>query len=101
MLAVADSSLASGGPARTQPSDPEVSIRNFTFDPPSLEIPAGAKVTWVNHDDQPHTVTSTANVFASPALDTDDKFSYTFAKAGEYPYYCKIHPKMTGKVAVK
>ena len=76
-------------------------ISNFTFDPASLEIPPGAKVTWTNHDDQPHTVTSTQKAFDSPALDTDDHFSFTFAKPGEYPYYCKIHPRMTGKVVVK
>jgi plastocyanin len=101
MLAVTDSPLASSGTTPSRSSDPEVNIRNFTFDPASLQVAAGAKVTWVNHDDQPHTVTSAENVFASPALDTDDKFSYTFAKAGEYPYYCKIHPKMTGKVVVR
>jgi plastocyanin len=100
-LAVVDSSLASGATTNKEPNDPEVKISNFTFDPASLEIPPGAKVTWTNHDDQPHTVTSTQKAFDSPALDTDDHFSFTFAKPGEYPYYCKIHPRMTGKVVVK
>jgi plastocyanin len=100
-LAVVDSSLASGATTNKEPNDPEVKISNFTFDPASLEIPPGAKVTWTNHDDQPHTVTSTQKAFDSPPLDTDDHFSFTFAKPGEYPYYCKIHPRMTGKVVVK
>jgi plastocyanin len=78
-----------------------VKISNFTFDPASLEIPPRTKVTWTNHDDQPHTVTSTQKLFASAPLDTDDHFSFTFATPGEYAYYCKIHPRMTGKVVVK
>jgi plastocyanin len=100
-LAVVDSSLASGATTNKEPNDPEVKISNFTFDPASLEIPPGAKVTWTNHDDQPHTVTSTQKAFDSPPLDTDDHFSFTFATPGEYAYYCKIHPRMTGKVVVK
>jgi plastocyanin len=100
-LAVTDVSLASGANPARQSNDPEVKISNFTFDPASLEISPRTKVTWTNHDDQPHTVTSTQKIFASPALDTDDHFSFTFDTAGEYPYYCKIHPRMTGKVVVK
>jgi 3',5'-cyclic-AMP phosphodiesterase len=100
-LAVTDTSLASASTTDQELNDPEVKISNFTFDPASLEIPPRTKVTWTNHDDQPHTVTSTKKAFASPALDTDDHFSFTFDTAGEYPYYCKIHPRMTGKVVVK
>jgi plastocyanin len=100
-LAVVDVSLASRAATATESDDPEVKISNFTFDPASLEIPAGAKVTWTNHDDQPHTVTSIQKLFDSPPLDTDDHFSFAFTKAGEYGYYCKIHPRMTGKVVVK
>ena len=100
-LAIVDSSLVSGATTDNGPNDPEVKISNFTFDPPNLEIPRGTKVTWTNHDDQPHTVTSTQKLFDSPPLDTDDHFSFSFATPGEYAYYCKIHPRMTGKVTVK
>jgi len=100
-LAVVDSPLASGATTDNGSNDPEVKISNFTFDPASLEIPPRTKVTWTNHDDQPHTVTSTQKLFASRPLDTDDHFSFTFATPGEYAYYCKIHPRMTGKVVVK
>jgi len=100
-LAVVDSPLASGATTDNGSNDPEVKISNFTFDPASLEIPPRTKVTWTNHDDQPHTVTSTQKLFASPPLDTDDHFSFIFATQGEYAYYCKIHPRMTGKVVVK
>jgi plastocyanin len=62
---------------------------------------ACSTVTWTNKDDIPHTSVSTEGVFKSKVLDTDEKFSYTFTKAGTYPYYCTIHPKMTGKVVVQ
>jgi plastocyanin len=79
----------------------EVKIDNFVFGPETITVPVGATVTWTNKDDIPHTSVSTDGVFKSKVLDTDEKFSYTFAKAGTYPYYCTIHPKMTGKVVVQ
>jgi plastocyanin len=87
--------------ANDQPSAAEVKIDNFVFGPQTLTVPVGATVTWTNKDDIPHTSVSTEGVFKSKVLDTDEKFSYTFTKAGEYSYYCTIHPKMTGKVVVQ
>ena len=79
----------------------EVKIDNFSFGPAELTVAVGTTVTWTNRDDIPHTVVSTDKVFKSKVLDTDEKFSYTFAQAGTFPYFCSIHPKMTGKVIVK
>jgi plastocyanin len=79
----------------------EVKIDNFVFGPQMITVPVGGTVTWTNKDDIPHTSVSTDGVFKSKVLDTDEKFSYTFTKAGTYPYYCTIHPKMTGKVLVQ
>jgi plastocyanin len=79
----------------------EVKIDNFSFGPAAITISVGTNVTWTNRDDIPHTVVSTDKVFKSKVLDTDEKFSFTFTKAGEYPYFCSIHPKMTGKVIVQ
>jgi plastocyanin len=78
-----------------------VKIDNFSFGPTALTVPVGTTVTWTNRDDIPHTVVSTDGVFKSKALDTDDKFSFVFTKAGTYPYFCSIHPKMTGQVIVQ
>jgi len=83
------------------PTAMEVKIDNFKFGPESLTVPVGATVTWTNRDDIPHTVLSTDGVFKSKVLDTDEKFSYTFTKAGTYDYFCSVHPKMTGKVIVQ
>ena len=99
MLLAASPSVA----ANAQPSaaSADVKIDNFSFGPQTLSVPVGATVTWVNRDDIPHTSVSTDGLFKSKVMDTDEKFSYTFTKAGTYPYYCTIHPKMTGQVVVQ
>jgi plastocyanin len=79
-----------------------IKIDNFSFGPATITIPAGSTVTWTNNDDVPHVVTSDDNkLFKSKALDTDDRFSFTFTKPGTYNYYCAIHPKMTAKIVVQ
>src|SRR6266403_4084070 len=89
--------------AQEKTSTMEVKIDNFSFGPVTLTVPVGATVTWTNRDDIPHTVVSTddAKTFKSKVLDTDEKFSFTFSKPGTFPYFCSIHPKMTGKVIVQ
>ena len=83
------------------PAPSVIKIDNFTFGPADTTVPVGTTVTWVNNDDIPHTVVATDKSFKSKVLDTDEKFSFTFAKAGTYDYFCSIHPHMTGKVIVK
>jgi plastocyanin len=84
-----------------QAATAEVKIDNFSFGPATLTVAVGTTVTWVNHDDIPHNVVSTDDLFKSKVMDTDEKFSFTFTKAGTFPYFCGIHPKMTGKVVVQ
>jgi 3',5'-cyclic-AMP phosphodiesterase len=100
-LAVVDSSLAMAPSSQAAASTAEVKIDNFSFTPKSLTITAGATVTWTNHDDIPHNVVSTEKKFSSPVLDTDQAFSFQFQQAGTYPYFCKIHPMMTGTIVVE
>jgi plastocyanin len=78
-----------------------ITIDNFTFAPNELTIAVGTTVKWVNHDDIPHTVVEKKTSFRSKALDTDDSYSFTFASAGEFDYFCGLHPHMVGKVIVK
>jgi plastocyanin len=88
--------------AQEKPGTSTVTIDNFSFTPTQLEIPAGTEVTWINKDDVPHTVVSDDHkLFKSRALDTDEKFSFTFKDPGTYEYFCSVHPKMTGKIIVK
>jgi amicyanin len=80
----------------------QIKIDNFSFAPATLTVPVGTTVTWINQDDVPHIVVSNdGKAFKSPVMDTDQKFTHSFAKAGTYDYYCSIHPKMTGKVIVQ
>jgi plastocyanin len=87
--------------AQQPPAVKEVTIDNFSFGPMELTIPAGTQVTWINKDDVPHVVMSVDKKFKSKALDTDDKYSFTFQSPGTYEYFCSVHPKMTGKIIVK
>ncbi|SRR5260370_22807650 len=99
LLLVAGSSRVT---ASNQPSaNVAVKIDNFVFGPQAITVAVGTTVTWTNSDDIPHTAVSTDGVFKSKVIDTDEKFSYTFTKAGTYSYYCSVHPKMTGQVLVK
>jgi plastocyanin len=98
--------LFAGSPSVKASNEPSaanaaVKIDNFVFGPQTITVSVGTTVTWTNSDDIPHTSVSTEGVFKSKVLDTDEHFSYTFTKAGTYPYYCTIHPKMTGKVVVQ
>jgi 3',5'-cyclic-AMP phosphodiesterase len=101
-LAVVDSTLAGVPRAQLQPVDGSTAVKidNFSFSPKSLTVKAGTTVTWTNMDDIPHNVVSTEKKFTSPVLDTDQAYSFRFVEPGSYPYFCKIHPTMTGTVVV-
>ena len=78
----------------------KVTIDNFTFAPAELKVKVGDTVTWTNHDDIPHTVVS-AGKYRSKTMDTDDAYSFTFTAAGDYKYFCSLHPHMTGMIKVE
>jgi len=99
-LAIADAPLLTGS-ASAAAGGHDVRIDNFSFMPVELKVEKGTKVTWINHDDIPHNIVSTDKKFASPVMDTDDKFTFEFATPGSYKYYCSIHPRMTGVVQVE
>jgi plastocyanin len=86
------------GDARAE--ETKITIDNFTFTPAQLKLKVGDTVTWTNHDDIPHTVVS-AGKFRSKAMDTDGSFSFTFTAAGDYQYFCSLHPHMTGTIKVE
>ncbi len=87
--------------ATDKPNPDQVKIDNFSFTPPTLTVHAGTKVTWINKDDVPHTVTSVEKKFKSRALDTDERYSFTFSAPGTYKYFCSVHPHMTGTIIVE
>jgi plastocyanin len=78
-----------------------IEISNYSFIPPEVTIAPGTTVVWVNHDESPHTIVSTDHVFGSKAMDTDDRYSFTFDKEGDFGYVCSLHPYMAGSVKVR
>jgi plastocyanin len=78
-----------------------VHIKDFKFVPAVVSVAPGTTVTFVNDDQEPHTVTATNHAFDSEGLDTNQKWPHTFAKAGTYAYFCEMHPYMHGTVTVK
>ena len=79
----------------------KVAIRNFAFTPQVIVIAPGTTIVWTNGDEDPHTVTANDKSFHSAAMDTGERFSFTFTRPGEVAYFCSLHPHMTGKVVVK
>jgi plastocyanin len=86
--------------AKSAEATPSIGIDNFTFAPAMLNLPVGATVTWVNHDDIPHSIVCPALGLKSRAMDTDQSFSSRIDQAGSFEYYCGIHPHMRGKLIV-
>jgi plastocyanin len=79
----------------------QIEVKDFMFAPTTLTVTAGTQVTWVNKDDEPHTVVSDTGVFRSGAMDTNEGFSFKFDKPGTYHFTCSIHPRMVGTIVVK
>ena len=79
-----------------------IEIKDFAFNPQTVTVKSGEKITWINRDGEPHTVTSVGKKFQkSSALDTDQEFTITTGAPGTYEYFCSVHPKMTGKIVVE
>lgn len=95
--------LLAGFALAAAPAEAAVSIDNFTFAPAVLAVAPGTRVVWTNRDDIPHTVVSAdePRVLASPPLDTEDSFAFTFATPGRYRYFCSLHPHMQAEVVVR
>jgi len=79
-----------------------IEIKDFNFNPKTLTVKSGEKITWINRDEEPHTVVSVEKQFKkSSALDTDQEFTITAGAPGTYTYFCSVHPKMTGTIVVE
>ena len=79
-----------------------IEIKDFAFNPQTLRVKFGEKITWINRDEEPHTVVSVEKQFKkSSALDTDQEFTITAGAPGTYTYFCSVHPKMTGTIIVE
>jgi plastocyanin len=97
--------LALGGDMKnadeTTTKQNKIEIKDFAFNPQSLTVKSGERITWINRDEEPHTVVSVQKQFKkSTALDTDETFTITAGAPGTYTYFCSVHPKMTGTIVV-
>ena len=80
----------------------KIEIKDFAFNPPTLTVKSGETITWINRDEEPHTIVSVEKQFKkSTALDTDQEFTITAGAPGTYEYFCSVHPKMTGTIVVE
>ena len=85
----------------TSTNQNRIEIKDFAFNPQTLTVKSGEKITWINRDEEPHTVVSVGKQFKkSTALDTDQEFTITAGAPGTYTYFCSVHPKMTGTIVV-
>ena len=80
---------------------PSIEITKFAFAPKEITVAPGTKVIWTNRDETPHTISAADKTFLSKAMDTDDRYEYTFASEGDFSYFCTLHPFMTGIVHVR
>lgn len=79
----------------------DVEIRDFAFSPGNLRVPMGATVTWTNRDSAPHDATSRNGTWRTQTLSDGENDAVTFDRAGEYEYYCSIHPSMKAQLSVQ
>ena len=96
---------AAGGPTSVSIVPGSSSLTTDAYSPNPVQVSTGATVTWTNDDAQPHTATSGENAtpdgtFDSSIMAPAATFEHTFAAAGEYPYFCILHPNMVGTVSV-
>lgn len=87
-------------PNRTAGHAHTVIIEAMSFEPQVLVVHRGDRITWINKDPFPHTVTSTAGQFDSHEIAPDASWTYVARKAGEYAYVCSLHVTMKGKLEV-
>lgn len=96
---VAPASNATEAPAAEKST---IIIKNFSFSPSSTTVKAGSKITWINNDGVPHTITSdSGTLLNSPTLSPGQSFDFTFTNSGSLNYHCKIHPSMRGSVIIE
>jgi plastocyanin len=99
VVAIADEMKDTGSSGAGQN---KIEIKDFAFNPQTITVKSGEKITWVNRDEEPHTIVSVEKQFKkSPALDTDQEFMVVAGSPGTYSYFCSVHPKMTGTIVVK
>jgi len=94
ILAAATAASPSPAPAAV------VHIQNFAYHDATVTVHVGDSVQFINDDGDAHTVTANDKSFDSGGLDSHDKWTHTFTKAGTFTYFCALHPYMKAVVIV-
>lgn len=100
LLALAMTAGAGAAVPALLPAVATVHIKDFKYAPPTLTVHVGDRVTFVNDDDEAHTVTATDKSFDSEGLDSAGTWQHVFAKPGTYRYFCELHPYMKATIVV-
>ncbi|MGH3440535.1 MAG: cupredoxin domain-containing protein, partial [Nitriliruptorales bacterium] len=112
LLVLLGAVVAACGPGATGArGHAEVTIEDFEFLPPRLEVVAGTTVSWTNEDIFAHTVTSGTPRAPTGRFDGElgsvdsvaargETVSLTFDEPGSYAYFCRLHPRMTATITV-
>ena len=86
----------------TSPIVTRVAINNFDFTPGELTIVAGTTVEWQNRSERTsHTASPVDGTWDSGIILGGESFAHTFTEPGVFPYFCAIHPSMTGSITVQ
>jgi plastocyanin len=79
-----------------------VEIKDFAFNPATIDVPVGGSITWTNQDNSPHTATGLdRDLLQSGTLAFGETYTQTFDTAGSYDYFCEFHANMKGTIVVE
>jgi plastocyanin len=95
-----DASTNESAPSGEAVRSAKVEIVDFAYQPATVTIQAGGKVTWLNQDSEEHTATLDDGSFDSGELGEGKLKSQSFKEPGTFAYHCELHPEMTGTVEV-
>ncbi|MES2155202.1 MAG: plastocyanin/azurin family copper-binding protein [bacterium] len=103
LLCVTVMAGCSGSTTTSNPSGDQnsaVAIRDFNFNPTTVNIHKGSAVPWTNTGGATHTVTANDGSFDSGNIAAGGSYSHTFDAVGTFAYHCKLHASMTGTITV-
>ncbi len=101
-LGEGSASTAQSAEAAPAAAGESVAIKDFTFNPPTINVPVGGSVTWTNQDTPPHTATGLdREALQSGAIAPGASFTQAFDTAGTIEYFCEFHPNMKGSIVVE
>ena len=100
VAALGGAGAAATQPATTAPAATTIHIKDFAYRPTPATVHVGERITFINDDDEAHTVTATDKSYDSGGLDTGNRWQHVFTAPGTYTYFCALHPYMKASIVV-